>query len=150
MKISLFIQARYCQERGMDANRVSIMYLYNGVASLILRILTGYICDNNKFHPKFIMQAGVFVAGVTCVVITLTPSYTHLLVCFIVYGAADGAVVSSMNIVALSTLPPHQRSQGFGFWHFCIAFSLTAGPPFGGEYRVCCPLFIEGGGGGGE
>lgn len=84
MKISLFIQARYCQERGMDANRVSIMYLYNGVASLILRILTGYICDNNKFHPKFIMQAGVFVAGVTCVVITLTPSYTHLLVCFIV------------------------------------------------------------------
>ena len=143
MKIFPFIQARYCQERGIDANRASMMYLYNGVASLILRLLTGYLCDNNKIHPKFILQAGLFLAGVTCALITLRPSYVHLLVCFIVYGAADGAVVSSMNILALSTLPPHQRTQGFAFWHFCISFSLITGPPFGGAFHFCLHVFAS-------
>lgn len=130
----LSMQARYCQEQGIDANQASMMYFYNGVASLTARALTGYVSDMKRVHPRCIMQAAVFLAAVITILTTLADSYTQLLACFVVYGVADGTIVTSVNILALSTLTPQQRSQGFGFFHFCVAISLVAGPPFGGDF----------------
>ena len=80
------------------------------------------------------MQAAVFVAGAAIVLSTLSYSYQQLMACFVVYGVADGAIISSMNILAMATLSPKQRSQGFGFFHFCVAIALAVGPPFGGMW----------------
>lgn len=130
--VPLVHMAEYCQERGIDANRASMMYFWNGIVTVILRALTGSVCDRNKLYPRLIMQVAVFVAGATTILTTLTQSYTELLTCFVAYAVADGAIVTSMNILALAALSPKQRSQGFGFFHFCIAFALAVGPPFGG------------------
>lgn len=111
------------------------MYFWNGIVTVILRALTGSVCDRNKLYPRLIMQVAVFVAGATTILTTLTQSYTELLTCFVAYAVADGAIVTSMNILALAALSPKQRSQGFGFFHFCIAFALAVGPPFGGECK---------------
>lgn len=129
-----YTQARYCQERGIDAERASMMYFWNGIASVLCRALTGYVCDMKRVHPKWIMQAAVFVAGAAIVLSTLSYSYQQLMACFVVYGVADGAIISSMNILAMATLSPKQRSQGFGFFHFCVAIALAVGPPFGGMW----------------
>lgn len=129
-----FTQARYCQERGIDAKRASMMYFWNGIASVLCRALTGYVCDMKGIHPKWIMQVAVFVAGATTALSTLTHSYMQLMTCFVVYGIADGAIISSMNILAMATLSPEQRTQGFGFFHFCVAIALAVGPPFGGMW----------------
>ena len=112
-----------------------MMYFWNGIVTVILRALTGSVCDRNKLYPRLIMQVAVFVAGATTILTTLTQSYTELLTCFVAYAVADGAIVTSMNILALAALSPKQRSQGFGFFHFCIAFALAVGPPFGGECK---------------
>ena len=130
----LFTQARYCQERGIDARRASMMYFWNGIASVLVRALTGYVCDMKRIHPKWIMQTAVFIAGATIALSTLLYSYTQLLACYVAYGVADGAIVSSMNILAMKTLSAKQRAQGFGFLHFCIAIALAVGPPFGGMW----------------
>lgn len=111
-----------------------MMYFWNGIVTVILRALTGYVCDMNRMYPRLIMQVAVFVAGVTTALATLSQSYKQLLVCFIAYAVADGAIVSSMNILVMATLSPKHRSQGFGFFHFCIAIALAVGPPFGGEW----------------
>lgn len=111
-----------------------MMYFWNGIASVLCRALTGYVCDMKRVHPKWIMQAAVFVAGAAIVLSTLSYSYQQLMACFVVYGVADGAIISSMNILAMATLLPKQRSQGFGFFHFCVAIALAVGPPFGGMW----------------
>ena len=138
-------QARYCRERGIDAKRTSMMYFWNGISSVLTRALTGYVCDMKGLHPKWIMQTAVFIAGATTALSTLLHSYKQLLACYVSYGVADGAIVSSMNILAMTTLSAKQRSQGFGFFHFCVAIALAIGLPFGGIWLfyiyISSPLF---------
>lgn len=130
--VPLIHMARYCQERGIGAKRTSMMYFWNGISSVLIRALTGYVCDMKGLHPKWIMQTAVFIAGATTALSTLLYSYKQLLACYVAYGVADGAIISSMNILAMKTLSAKQRSQGFGFFHFCVAIALAVGPPFGG------------------
>ena len=89
----------------------------------------------------------MFLAGIISVLMTHFRSYNELFACFVLYGVMDGTIVSSLNILALYTLSPEERPQGFGFFHLCIAFSLAAGPPFGGMYELNTR---QAGGGGGE
>ena len=126
------IQARYCQERGLDANQPFVMYLFNGVASAVSRVLTGYVCDTTRIRPRWIFQISLFLAGLIAVLVTLFHSYYELLVCFIFFGMMDGAATSSVCILALFTVSPEERAQGFGFFQFCVGLSLASGPPFGG------------------
>ena len=126
------IQARYCQERGLDANQPFVMYLFNGVASAVSRVLTGYVCDTTRIQPRWIFQISLFLAGLIAVLVTLFHSYYELLVCFIFFGMMDGAATSSVCILALFTVSPEERAQGFGFFQFCVGLSLASGPPFGG------------------
>lgn len=109
-----------------------MMYFWNGIVTVAMRALTGHVCDKDRSYPRLIMQVAVFVAGVTAALTTFTKSYNQLLACFVAYAVADGAIVSSMNIFTMATLSPKQRSQGFGFFHFCLAIALAVGPPFGG------------------
>ena len=141
-----FTQARYCQEQGIDANRSFVMYLFNGVASVLLRALTGHICDIKKLDPRWVLQIAMFLAGIISVLMTHFHSYNELFACFVLYGVMDGTIVSSLNILALYTLSPEERPQGFGFFHLCIAISLAAGPPFGGMYELNTRQGERGGG----
>ena len=92
----------------------------------------------------------MFLAGIISVLMTHFRSYNELFACFVLYGVMDGTIVSSLNILALYTLSPEERPQGFGFFHLCIAISLAAGPPFGGMYDLNTRQGEGGGGGGGE
>ena len=109
------------------------MFFFNGLASTISRAVTGRLCDIRRDCPVWIMRVTVFVSGTMVILMTLWSSYKQLLACFVVYGMMDGAFASSMNVLVLSTLSPKQRSQGIGFFHFCISSNLVAGPPFGGR-----------------
>ena len=108
------------------------MYLFNGVASAVSRVLTGYVCDTTRIQPRWIFQISLFLAGLIAVLVTLFHSYYELLVCFIFFGMMDGAATSSVCILALFTVSPEERAQGFGFFQFCVGLSLASGPPFGG------------------
>lgn len=87
-----------------------MMYFWNGITSVLIRALTGYVCDMKGVHLKWIMQTAVFIAGATAALSTLLYSYKQLLMCYVAYGVADGAIISSMNILAMTTLSAKQRS----------------------------------------
>ncbi|XP_020621973.1 monocarboxylate transporter 10-like isoform X2 [Orbicella faveolata] len=125
-------QGRYCQELGIDANRVAEMFFFNGLASTIFRAVTGRLCDIKRNCPIWIMRFTVLVSGTLAILMTRWPSFKQLLASFVVYGMMDGAIASSLNVLVLSTLTPKQKSQGIGFFHLCVAITLIAGPPFGG------------------
>lgn len=123
---------RYCQEHGIDRNKVAQMFFFNGLASTIFRAITGRLCDLGRNVPIWIMRFTVLVSGTLVILMTLSSTFYPLLACFVVYGMMDGAIASSMNILVLSTLSTKQKSQGIGFFHLCVAVTLVAGPPLGG------------------
>ena len=126
-------QGRYCQEHGIDRNKVAQMFFFNGLASTIFRAITGRLCDLGRNVPIWIMRFTVLVSGTLVILMTLSSTFYPLLACFVVYGMMDGAIASSMNILVLSTLSTKQKSQGIGFFHLCVAVTLVAGPPLGGK-----------------
>ena len=131
----LHMQAQFCKDQGIGATDASRLYVYNGLASSILRALTGFVCNSKRVNPQVIMQISMVISGLSIIAPTFLSTYEQLLACFIVYGCADGAITSSMNILALSILSPEERCQGFGFFHCCLALAGgAAGPPFGGTF----------------
>lgn len=126
-------QGRYCQEHGIDRNKVAQMFFFNGLASTIFRAITGRLCDLGRNVPIWIMRFTVLVSGTLVILMTLSSTFYPLLACFVVYGIMDGAIASSMNILVLSALSTKQKSQGIGFFHLCVAVTLVAGPPLGGK-----------------
>ena len=126
-------QGRYCQEHGIDRNKVAQMFFFNGLASTIFRAITGRLCDLGRNVPIWIMRFTVLVSGTLVILMALSSTFYPLLACFVVYGMMDGAIASSMNILVLSTLSTKQKSQGIGFFHVCVAVTLVAGPPLGGK-----------------
>lgn len=126
-------QGRYCQEHGIDRNKVAQMFFFNGLALTIFRAITGRLCDLGRNVPIWIMRFTVLVSGTLVILMTLSSTFYPLLACFVVYGMMDGAIASSMNILVLSTLSTKQKSQGIGFFHLCVAVTLVAGPPLGGK-----------------
>ena len=126
-------QGRYCQEHGIDRNKVAQMFFFNRLASTIFRAITGRLCDLGRNVPIWIMRFTVLFSGTLVILMTLSFTFSPLLACFVVYGMMDGAIASSMNILVLSTLSTKQKSQGIGFFHLCVAVTLVAGPPLGGK-----------------
>ena len=112
------------------------MFSFNGLASAIFRALTGYLCDVNKQYPVWIFPFTALASGITALLMTVWKTYQHLMALFIFYGIMDGALASSMNILVLSILSSKEKSQGFGFFHLCIAITLAVGPAFGGTYTA--------------
>ena len=49
-------QGRYCQEHGIDRNKVAQMFFFNGLASTIFRAITGRLCDFGRNVPIWIMR----------------------------------------------------------------------------------------------
>jgi len=123
---------RYCEELGIDANHVARMFFFNGLATAIFRAFTGYLCDVKRQYRIWILRFTVFVSGVIVLLMTVWTTYKQLLACFIAYGVMDGALSSSINVLVLSTLSLKQKSQGFGFFHLCVATNLAAGPALAG------------------
>ena len=97
-------QGRYCQEHGIDRNKVAQMFFFNGLALTIFRAITGRLCDLGRNVPIWIMRFTVLVSGTLVILMTLSSTFYPLLACFVVYGMMDGAIASSMNILVLSTL----------------------------------------------
>ena len=126
------LQGRYCEELGIDANHVARMFFFNGLATAIFRAFTGYLCDVKRQYRIWILRFTVFVSGVIVLLMTVWTTYKQLLACFIAYGVMDGALSSSINVLVLSTLSLKQKSQGFGFFHLCVATNLAAGPALAG------------------
>ena len=136
-------QGRYCQEHGIDRNKVAQMFFFNRLASTIFRAITGRLCDLGRNVPIWIMRFTVLFSGTLVILMTLSFTFYPLLACFVVYGMMDGAIASSMNILVLSTLSTKQKSQGIGFFHLCVAVTLVAGPPLGGKlyFSLKCNVF---------
>ena len=109
-------QGRYCQEHGIDRNKVAQMFFFNGLASTIFRAITGRLCDLGRNVPIWIMRFTVLVSGTLLILMTLSSAFYPLLACFVVYGMMDGAIASSMNILVLSTLSRNRSLRELVFF----------------------------------
>ena len=84
------------------------------------------------FNPFLHQGAGVVMGLATLLCPLSSKSYILLMVYFVTFGFAEGSSATPINYLILTCVPEQARSKSFGFWLFCLSFTMAIGPPFAG------------------
>lgn len=117
----------YFQETFMDNKTIAgfVISCYT-ISALITRFFSGYLLDNFKRKPLFLLAFFVF-----CNVFLLYTSTDNLpLFCFfrILHGFGYGLSAVAANTIVVDILPNSRRGEGLGYFGLANNFSMAFGP----------------------
>ena len=127
-----FFQLRYCVDLGISSEKGSKLYIYYGGCSTIGRLLAGILCHHRTVNAFYVFQAAEFVVGLSTILVTLTTTYTALVIYSVIFGFGDGFFFTSLN-VAILTVSPLKTAAVLGWEMTLVAFFLASGPPLAGK-----------------
>ena len=136
---------RHSEDLGISADTASWLFFYNGLSSAVGRVLVGIVDDIKHFFVPMLFLSGLVMAGISTLMLPLATSYTSLVVYMVVFGVAESCIGTNINLLILSSLSDRNKAQGFGMFHFVVAFGVALGPPLGGMYcfRYSCRVNIN-------
>ena len=120
---------------GISAEKGSRLFIYYGLCSAIGRLLAGILCNYKKVNTFFVFQAAEVVAGLSTILVTLTTTYTSLVIYVAVYGLSDGFFFTSLSVILL-TASPLKTAAVLGWEMMVVSLFLASGPPLAGKAGV--------------
>ena len=129
------LQVRYLEEIGFSEVKASRLYIYSGLASLLIRPVIGRINDVNWIDPCYIYAIAAIVEGVVTFFLPAATSSLHFILFFVVYGLADGTMGCGLSIAVLNSLPERLRPLGFGVYQCLTCLTSASGPALGGKLQ---------------
>lgn len=130
--LSHLLQIRYCEDLGISAEKGSRLFIYYGLCSAIGRLLAGILCNHKKVNTFYVFQVAEIVAGLSIILVTLTTTYTPLVIFIVVYGIADGFFFTSLCAILL-TASPLKTAAVIGWEMMLVSVFLASGPPLAGK-----------------
>ena len=125
-------QVKHCGALGISADRASTLFIFIGLASIVGRLVSGFICDFRRVNSVYVYQASMLVLGVATLLSTLATTYVPLAVYASVFGFCDGAFITTLNICLFKSVDESKRPSAMGLLHPVIAVFLATGPPVSG------------------
>ena len=108
------------------------MFIYYGGCSAIGRLLAGILCNHPRANAFFVFQAAEFVVGLGTILVTLTSTYTPLVIYIVIYGLSDGFFFTSLSVILL-TASPLKTAAVLGWEMMLTSVFLASGPPLAGK-----------------
>ncbi|XP_022799294.1 monocarboxylate transporter 4-like isoform X2 [Stylophora pistillata] len=137
---------RFLEGKGVPEAKAARLYIYSGLASLLIRLVIGQLSDVAWINMFYIYA---IATGVECVVTFLLPfviTNISLVIYFVVFGLADGAMGCGLPIGVINSLPEKMRPLGIGAYNCLSCFSSACGPALGGLVadieRSYVPMFM--------
>lgn len=125
-------QLRYCEDLGISSEKGSKLFIYYGGCSAIGRLLAGIMGNHRRVNAFFVFQAAEFVVGLSTILVTLTTTYTPLVIYIVVYGLSDGFFFTSLSVILL-TASPLKTAAVLGWEMMLTSAFLASGPPLAGR-----------------
>ncbi|XP_058949438.2 monocarboxylate transporter 4 [Pocillopora verrucosa] len=123
---------RFLEGRGVQESRAARLYIYSCLSSLLIRPMIGRLNDVTWINMFYIYS---IATGVECVVTFLLPfaiTNLSLVLYFVVFGLADGAMGCGLPIAVINSLPEKMRPLGIGAYNCLSCFASACGPALGG------------------
>ena len=127
------------QEIGFTEVKASRLYIYSGVASLLIRPVIGRVNDVSWINPCYIYTVTTALEGLVTLLLPMATTSFHFVMFFVVYGLADGTLGCGFSIAVLNSLPERLRPLGFGVYQCLSCITSACGPALGGKFSL---LFI--------
>ncbi|CAH3171610.1 unnamed protein product [Porites lobata] len=123
--------AKYCEDLGIEEDRVVWLYMCIGLVSLLARLPGSKLCEVISPQRVFFMFA--ILSALSALVLPLATTLIRFICYASVYGLADGMMAIGGILSCFQALTPKQKAQGFGFYQFFICSAYLCGPPIGGK-----------------
>ena len=124
---------RFCEDLGISAAKASKLYIYFGLSSAIARIPVGRICDISEINIFYVYQAVEFVVGFSTILVTQASDYTAMIAFAVIYGFCDGAFVTTINVIVMTSVEGTKRPAALGWQMQVTSIFLGSGPPIAGR-----------------
>lgn len=120
------------EEKGSTEVTASRLYIYSGVASLLIRPVIGRLNDVLWINMLYIYSIAASLEGVSTLLFPMATTNMHFIIYFVVYGLADGTLGCGFAIAVLNSLPERLKPLGFGLYNCLSCISSACGPGLGG------------------
>jgi DHA2 family multidrug resistance protein len=112
--------------RGLNAFQSGLLVLPQAFASVLSAIVGGKLID--RFNPRVVLFPGLILLSLSSLElanVTLTSSYSWLLIVFVIRGLGLGLLLQTLTVCALSKVLPKQYTQASSL-NTVIRFVFTA------------------------
>ena len=113
------LQVRFLEDRGSSEVKASRLYIYSGIASLLVRPVIGRVNDLTWVNPCYIYTVAAALEGVFTILLPFASTQFHFVIYFVFYGLADGTVGCGINIAILNGLPERLKHWDLAFIIVC-------------------------------
>ena len=121
------------EEAGFAEVEASRLYMYNGVASLLVRPLIGRLNDVSWINMFYIYSIATAVEGVGAFLLPMATTNFHFVMYSVAFGLSDGTLGAGLSIAVLNNLPEMLRPFGIGVFQSLTCISSACAPALGGE-----------------
>lgn len=125
-------QIKYTGELNIPQHKAARLYIFMGIATFLSRPLVGALCSVRALKPQYIYQIALFGNGIATLLLPLAQDYPGMVAYVVVYGACDGAYITMLNVLILSSLDDKRRASGFGIETCLASLTTLIGPPLAG------------------
>ena len=122
------------EEKGFAEVKASRLYIYCGLASLLVRPLVGRLNDVSWINMMYIYSVAAAVEGVVTIMLPLATTNVHFVLYFVVYGLSDGTLGCGLSIAVLNSVPDTLKPLGFGIFNSVTCVTSACGPALGGKH----------------
>ena len=126
------LQVKHCATLGITADSATTLFIYLGLASILGRITSGFICDLRGVNSLYVYQMAVLVQGISTLLSVFAKTYVPLAVYSFVFGLCDGAFITTLNICLLKSVDSSRRASVIALHHPVISVFLASGAPVSG------------------
>jgi len=129
---------RHCEEIGISSKKSSYLYFGIGLGSLVSRIASGKLCE--LINPVYVNQVSGLCSGISTLFLSMDHgSYAALVVITLIYGVADGAFLTTYNVIILNAVGNEQRPYAYGCANAAISVAIGLGPMITGksQFQKC-------------
>ena len=114
------------------------LYIYSGVASLLIRPVIGRVNDVSWINPYYTDTVAAGLEGVVTLLMPMATTSFHFAMFFVVFGLSDGTLGSGLSIAVLNSLPERLRPLGIGLYNCLACFASACGAALGGiKFYLC-------------
>ena len=122
------------EEKGFAEVTASRLYIYSGIASMLVRPVIGRLNDVSWINMLYIYSVAASLEGVVTFLLPFATTNMHFVTYFVVYGLADGTLGCGFSITVLNSLPETLKPLGFGVYNCLSCITSACGPALGGIY----------------
>lgn len=116
---------------GITRKRSSYLFIGIGLGSLFTRIAAGKICE--YIPPIRVNQMAILCSGVSTLLLSMKHSYVVLVVLTLIYGLADGAFLTTYNVILLMCVETDKKALAYGVGNMATTVPIALGPMVTGK-----------------